>query len=112
MFVARDKELETLRSALNSDASQFIAVYGRRRVGKTVLVREAFGDHFTFAHAGVANGSLADQLPAFSASLKEANQKTRGQGICALAFSYERNRSTRKGACGPRPITGCNSCKM
>lgn len=66
MFIASNKELGTLRSALEADTAQFIAVYGIRCVGKTVLVREAFGGSFTFAHAGVSDGSFKEQIFAFS----------------------------------------------
>ena len=62
MLVAREKEAKLLRSALEDEYSQFIAVYGRRRVGKTFLVRESFGYDFTFQHAGLADGGLRDQL--------------------------------------------------
>ena len=35
MLIGRKYEQEVLRNALHKDQSQFIAVYGRRRVGKT-----------------------------------------------------------------------------
>ena len=35
-----------------------VAVYGRRRVGKTYLVRETFGNHFTFYHTGLAKSPM------------------------------------------------------
>ncbi|MBQ9001640.1 MAG: ATP-binding protein [Eggerthellaceae bacterium] len=72
MFVAREKELELLREAAASDGPQFIAVYGRRRVGKTSLIREAFGDSFTFQHSGMASGNKAEQLYAFGSSMSES----------------------------------------
>ena len=72
MLVAREQEVQTLKSALQDEYSQFIAVYGRRRVGKTFLVRESFGYEFAFQHAGLAKGSLHDQLFAFSESLRDA----------------------------------------
>ena len=53
MFIGRKEELAELKSALLSDEAQFIAVYGRRRIGKTFLVREAFGGKFDFQHAGL-----------------------------------------------------------
>ena len=37
-FVGRDAELRHLQRAYRSDASEFIVVYGRRRVGKTELL--------------------------------------------------------------------------
>lgn len=75
MFVARDKERMLLESAYEEDSSQFIAIYGRRRIGKTLLVREVFGRAITFQHAGLAEGDLKDQLFAFCASLNDAGLK-------------------------------------
>lgn len=40
-LIGRSRELKALREYLNSDKSEFIAVYGRRRVGKTFLIRKA-----------------------------------------------------------------------
>ncbi|MBQ9004147.1 MAG: ATP-binding protein [Eggerthellaceae bacterium] len=76
MLVAREAERQQLVSSLSDEYSQFIAVYGRRRVGKTFLVRESFGYEFTFQHAGLAAGSLSDQLYAFAESLKDAGLKS------------------------------------
>ena len=42
MLVGREKELHLLHDIQNDDSSHFVAVYGRRRVGKTFLIREAF----------------------------------------------------------------------
>jgi len=42
--------------------SQFVVVYGRRRIGKTFLVREAFDYKFTFQHAGIANAPKSVQI--------------------------------------------------
>lgn len=72
MLIGREKEQEYLRSAFQADRSRFIAVYGRRRVGKTFLIRETFDYSFTFEHAGLAKGKYRDQLIAFAASLTEA----------------------------------------
>ena len=72
MLIGREKEQEYLRSAFQADRSRFIAVYGRRRVGKTFLIRETFDYSFTFEHAGLAKGKYRDQLIAFAASLADA----------------------------------------
>ena len=72
MLIAREPERKFLMEAYESNRSQFIAVYGRRRVGKTFLIRETFGRVFTFQHAGLSKGDLRKQLFAFSGSLKEA----------------------------------------
>ncbi|MBQ9059086.1 MAG: AAA family ATPase [Atopobiaceae bacterium] len=72
MIVAREREIQVLTSTLEEEYSQFIAVYGRRRVGKTFLILESFDYTFTFQHSGLANGSLSDQLYAFTDSLRDA----------------------------------------
>ena len=72
MLIAREKEISKLKESVSRDEAQFIAVYGRRRVGKTYLVRETFGNTFTFQHSGLAKGGIKQQLHAFSDSLEEA----------------------------------------
>ena len=57
MLIGRKQEVQILQSALRSDESAFVAVYGRRRVGKTFLVRQVLQNEFLFQHAGVANSS-------------------------------------------------------
>ena len=39
-IVGREKEIMELKKYLSSEQSEFIAVYGRRRVGKTFLIKE------------------------------------------------------------------------
>lgn len=72
MLIGREKEQKILKQAFDSDESQFVAVYGRRRVGKTYLVRQFFKGNLTFAHSGQAKGSLAEQLYGWCASLRDA----------------------------------------
>ena len=72
MIIAREKELSILKGVLRDEKSHFIAVYGRRRIGKTFLIREAFGYRFTFQHAGLSSGGLKEQIFAFEASVKDA----------------------------------------
>ena len=69
MLIGRKEELKELKDAFKSEYSEFVAVYGRRRVGKTFLVREAFNYEFTFQHTGVAKEKIAGQLAAFRTSL-------------------------------------------
>jgi len=72
MLVGRKKEQRQLLSALKEENSQFIALYGRRRIGKTFLVRETFEGNFAFQHTAVYRGGLARQLAAFCRSLDAA----------------------------------------
>lgn len=70
-MVGRQKELKMLKALLESPNSEFAAVYGRRRIGKTYLVNEAFGYRYAFHHAGMKNGTLAGQLKQFRISLMQ-----------------------------------------
>ncbi len=69
-MVGRKRELEILHECRAADRSRLVVVLGRRRVGKTFLVREAFGYNFTFTHTGLENGSLGEQLSSFWSDLK------------------------------------------
>ena len=53
-MVGRKREVEELNRIYNSNRAQLVAIYGRRRVGKTYLVDEAFKGMITFRHAGLS----------------------------------------------------------
>jgi len=69
MIIGRERELQILQEAYDSEYSEFVAVYGRRRVGKTFLVREKFNYTFTFQHSGIANEQTRQQITGFRDSL-------------------------------------------
>lgn len=75
IIVGRKREIEELKSIYQRRQAQLVAVYGRRRVGKTYLVRELFKEQFAFYHTGVSPLELKDgnlleaQLKAFNSSL-------------------------------------------
>jgi len=69
-MVGRREEQRLLRAAAQKEEAQFVVVYGRRRVGKTYLVRETFGGAFAFAYSGIANVSRKRQLAAFEGALR------------------------------------------
>lgn len=78
MIVGRRKEQEILKSLKESVKSEFVALYGRRRVGKTFLVREFFADGFTFQFSGLANATTKEQLLHFNMTLRrQASQDIR-----------------------------------
>ena len=81
-IIGRDKEIKELVELYNSDKSEFVAVYGRRRVGKTFLIDEALKGKITFRHAGLSpvdeegkKNSLKDQLKHFYFSLQMQGMK-------------------------------------
>ena len=75
MLIGRDKEVKLLQDLLFASESQFVAVYGRRRVGKTYLIREAFNYKFAFQHTGIYNAPMKEQLKEFRESLYAAGMK-------------------------------------
>jgi uncharacterized protein len=69
MIIGRKEELSILESLEQEDESAFVAVYGRRRVGKTYLIRQVFETRFTLYLTGIANIELKPQLTNFYAAL-------------------------------------------
>ena len=76
-MIGRTKEIEELNRLYESDESEFVAVYGRRRVGKTYLVRETFSDRFAFHHTGLPNATKHQQLVHFKESLAAAGARVK-----------------------------------
>ena len=70
-MVGRIEEIKTLDEIMSRKEGQLVAVYGRRRIGKTYLIRNYFKDKFTFYHTGEANVGFRDQLLGFRDSLRD-----------------------------------------
>ena len=68
-IIGRTQERRILTRCEMSDKPEFVAVYGRRRVGKTFLIAEHFGNKFSFSVTGISGASKKDQLNEFRRSL-------------------------------------------
>jgi AAA+ ATPase superfamily predicted ATPase len=68
-MIGREDEKKNFVRFLESEKSEFVVVFGRRRVGKTFLIREFFGNRFSFYHTGMANTEADTQLHNFNGSL-------------------------------------------
>ncbi|MEM6317890.1 MAG: ATP-binding protein [Bacteroidota bacterium] len=64
-LIGRKKEIETLEQALTSDRPEMIAVIGRRRVGKTFLIKQTCGAYLDFELTGLQHASKSEQLQNF-----------------------------------------------
>ena len=60
-MVGREKEVSELLERYDCNEAQFVAVYGRRRVGKTYLIDETFKGRITFRHAGISPVESGDE---------------------------------------------------
>ncbi len=69
-MLGRSNEIILFDKLEAAPVSHFVAVYGRRRIGKTYLIRTLFYDKFCFAHTGLANAQMKDQLAAFQRSIE------------------------------------------
>jgi len=70
-IVGRDDEIRRLTAYLHSDKAELVVVYGRRRVGKTFLVKQLFKEKFTFYMSGADNATKEEQLLNFTTAIRE-----------------------------------------
>ena len=70
-IIGREQEIGKLENYISSRKSEFIAIYGRHRVGKTFLVKELFENRFTFRITGKDNVTTKEQLASFSFALND-----------------------------------------
>ncbi len=70
-LTGRKTQLKSVDLILKSKKSEFVAVVGRRRVGKTFFIDSAFESHVCYRLTGIQNGSMSEQLTNFSIKLAE-----------------------------------------
>jgi uncharacterized protein len=75
-IIGRTEEKMILDQKLATGDPELIAIYGRRRVGKTYLIRTYLKDRIKFELTGIHGASLADQLKNFSLALGKALKST------------------------------------
>jgi len=71
----RKEEIKTLQSTLQSNHAELVAIYGRRRVGKTYLVKQVYKNHVKFEISGIHKGPLKDQLENFTNIVKSKTKR-------------------------------------
>lgn len=70
IIIGRDSEKQLLEEILASKEAELLAVYGRRRVGKTFLIRTAYAKNLAFEFTGIHHATLAEQLDNFAQVLR------------------------------------------
>ena len=100
--IGRIDQKAKLEAYIAGDCSEFIVVYGRRRVGKTFLLREYLKDRFDFQMTGLANAEMNDQLVNFHVAIQKYSSepvsfcKTWLQAFQQLIGLLEKSTSKRK----------------
>lgn len=90
-IIGREKELTILDNIVASGQAEFLAVYGRRRVGKTYLIYEHLKDQIAFSFSGAFEQPASVQIGNF---FQEYLRLTKGQQEIippkdwSMAFSY------------------------
>ena len=87
-IIGREEEFLKLSKYMSSDKSEFVAVYGRRRVGKTFLIRQYFKDKFDFYVTGIIDGSRDEEMAAFNDALITYGYKGPKAKTWMEAFAY------------------------
>jgi len=72
IFIGREAEQEILQEALDSHEAEMVAVIGRRRVGKTFLIKEFYKEKLVFKVTGLQDGPLEEQLENFAYEITKA----------------------------------------
>ena len=103
IIIGREEEKVILNELLADEKSHLLAVYGRRRIGKTYLIKTFFKDSLVFDCSGEANGTMQAQLTNFTVRLRECfgikkieTPATWQAAFQLLESSLKRNRSTKK----------------
>jgi uncharacterized protein len=94
IIVGRDKEIEKLGKILTSPQSEFLAVYGRRRVGKTFLIRQFYKANMVFDFTGAKEATKIQQLQNFFAEYlnrTKGKKETKAPASWFEAFQYLAN---------------------
>ena len=75
-IIGRKYEQQVLQNCHQSGKPEFVAIYGRRRIGKTFLVRQFFRDTFDFSITGIYQGTRQEQLVQFCKLLNQYSKST------------------------------------
>ncbi len=102
-MIGRSAELDYLQQLMHENKSAFVALYGRRRVGKTFLIRTAFDKRFSFQLTGMANTDVDMQLANFhlvmqklSGTKKMEPAKTWLMAFAQLTHYLEKSKDKKK----------------
>lgn len=103
-IIGRSAELSRLNKYCKSGKAEFIAIYGRRRVGKTYLVNTFFDNDFIFSTTGIIGGKKAEELESFYTSLKDFGYEKKAPKSWMEAFNALKELLSEKIVSGKRSV--------
>lgn len=86
-MIGRKRELAELQKYYDSGKPEFVALYGRRRVGKTFLIEQFFANKYSFKVSGVVEGDAEVQYSAFNIAMREYGYEGRFSTDWMLIFN-------------------------
>ena len=75
IMVGRHQETALLQEIISSPKAELVAVYGRRRIGKTFLIDKMFNANYDFYTTGIYEGNRKEQLTTFANQLSIHSKK-------------------------------------
>lgn len=96
IIIGRHQEQALLEQYYNSGKAEFIVMYGRRRIGKTFLIRQYFKNQFDFDMTGVLEGNKAEQIAAFHMAMKSYGYKGKKNQTWLDAFFALRHQTKKE----------------
>jgi len=88
-IVGRGPEIKLIRKLEASGKSEFLALFGRRRIGKTFLIRSLYQENFSFYITGMANVSMQQQLINFNLTLRRQDPQTEWEAPVNWQFAFQ-----------------------
>lgn len=96
-LIGRKNEIEELERYAQSTKAEFVAIYGRRRIGKTFLVNNVFRNRLAFSMTGIIDGSFDEQMHAFTDAMSlYGNKLEKTPKTWLEAFSILRDYLSKK----------------
>lgn len=75
-LIGRKEEQAILVEAFESERAEMVAVFGRRRVGKTFLIKQTYKEHIVFELTGLQGSNISQQLQNFSNQIRVFSQSS------------------------------------
>ena len=100
----RQEEIAELTRYYESGKAEFVAIYGRRRVGKTFLIDSLFDGKYAFSTSGIIGGTQEEEMAAFTEDLRRYGYKGQKPRSWMKAFEALRTLLESKLVSGKRMV--------